>query len=74
MDHRQVNVSVVQNRVCINITIIDDGDIEENEVFHISLLAVSRTVTSNVAFQVHIQVARITIVDNDCKLMYYKGI
>ena len=73
VDHRQVNVSVVHNRVCINITIIDDGDIEENEVFHISLLPVSRTLTSNVAFQVHIRVARITIVDNDCKLMYLKA-
>lgn len=67
VNQQQVNVSFERNRQCINITIIDDADIEENETFHVTLLPFRRTLTSNVAFQVHIGLTRITILDNDCE-------
>ena len=66
---QQLNVSASMGRQCFNISIADDGAVERDELFQLTLSDVSRTTGNTSISQIYIQRATITIIDDDCKLV-----
>ena len=57
------------SKQCINISIIDDDELEEDEVFDLSILLDSRKCLGPVPspYQIFNERATVTIIDDDCK-------
>ena len=56
---------------CFNIiSITDDDEVEEDELFQLTLSGVSRTTGNTTAYQLNISTATITIIDDDCKFVF----
>ena len=65
---QQLTFSTSMGRQCFNISITDDGEVEEDELFQLTLSGLSRTTGNTTAYQLNIPTATITIIDDDCKL------
>ena len=63
---QQLTFSTSTGRQCFNISITDDDEVEEDELFQLTLSDVRRT-NGNI-YQLNIPTATITIIDDDCKL------
>ena len=68
---QQLTFSTSMGRQCFNISITDDGEVEEDELFQLTLSGLSRTTGNTTAYQLNIPTATITIIDDDCKLAIY---
>ena len=68
---QQLTFSASTGRQCFNISITDDDEVEEDELFQLALSLVSRTAGYATAYQLNIPTATITIIDDDCKLAVY---
>ena len=66
---QQLTFSTSMGRQCFNISITDDGEVEEDELFQLTLSGLSRTTGNTTAYQLNIPTATITIIDDDCKLV-----
>ena len=66
----QLTFSASMGRQCFNISITDDDEVEEDELFQLALSLVRRTAGNTDVYQ-HIPTATITIIDDDCKLAVY---
>ena len=56
------------SRQCFNISITDDEEVEEDELFQLTLSDVRRTTGNTYIYQLSIPTATITIINDDCKL------
>ena len=65
---QQLTFSANMGRQCFNISITDDDEVEEDELFQLTLSRVRRTTGNTYIRQRNITAATITIIDNDCKL------
>ena len=67
---QQLTFSTSMGRQCFNISITDDDEVEEDELFRLTLSDVSRTAGNTTAYQLNISTATITIIDDDCKFVF----
>ena len=68
---QQLNISANLTRQCVTIDITNDNETEENEFFQISISSISTVSSSTGIYQLHTQSATVTIIDDDCKSMFY---
>ena len=68
---QQLIFSDSMGRQCFNISITDDGEVEEDELFQLTLSDVRYTTGNTTAYQLNKPTATITIIDDDCKLAVY---
>ena len=64
---QQLTFSASMGRQCFNISITDDDEVEEDELFQLTLSGVRRTTGNTTAYQ---PTATITIIDDDCKFVF----
>ena len=65
---QDVIISAANNRQCFNISITDDTLLEENEYFELTLTNIRNRVSNTYIHQIPIQVANITVLDDDGNL------
>ena len=68
---QELTLSSSLGRQCFNITIANDGVVEEDEFFQLTLTFIARTSSNNFYYQVQTPLATVTIIDDDCKPFYY---
>ena len=73
MDHgsleQQLTFSVSMSTQCLNVTITDDDEVEQDELFTLTLSVIRRTAGNNTIYQLNAPTTTITIIDDDCKLV-----
>ena len=68
---QQLIVSANLGTQCVSIDIINDNETEENVLFQISISSITNVSSSTNIYQLHTQSATVTIINDDCKSIFY---